>query len=248
MAVDEEKLKWYRELEQYVLDYQNGDSEAADKIIRAFEGVIVKFTNLVCRGIIDPADKGLRNFVALFYPGSSGRKLHEYRFNSTACNELIEKAAFISKLFRDFEYDEIKNELIIIILNLARKYKPKGDGIPRFHIYVSKVFHFRAFGNLVKLISDPSFNSKRVSLEMYNFFQDEDIETAISKELDEIWTSGLTADIFANMLPVDRKIIKMYYFDKMSDEEIASFLGYTPTRVARRRRELVKELLDDLFS
>ena len=75
-----------------------------------------------------------------------------------------------STLFSKYEYDDIYNELVLALLNMANKYKITQPGEKfhkengTFHMYVSKCFHWEAYKFLKKLVHDPLAHYEVVQL------------------------------------------------------------------------------------
>ena len=76
----------------------------------------------------------------------------------------------IQTLFSKYEYDDIYNELVLALLNMANKYKITQPGEKfhkengTFHMYVSKCFHWEAYKFLKKLVHDPLAHYEVVQL------------------------------------------------------------------------------------
>lgn len=163
---DEEDFKKFTEqdyanLQHNLVLFKDGNREATEYIIAAFHRTLHKYTHFIVFNKIQHykgsdkktgelkncIDKSLLSFISLF-------KCKNHTFPQTL--------DYIHKLFAQYEYGDIYNELVLALLNMANKYKiitdpndPKYKPNGTFHIYVRKCFHFEAFYFLKQLVKDP---------------------------------------------------------------------------------------------
>ncbi len=69
---------------------------------------------------------------------------------------------------------------------------------------------------------------------------------SIIEELDSHWIYGACSEIFTDLTPLDRLIIKMFYLDKFTDIEIAKITGYHRNWIGIKRRRAVETIRQKL--
>jgi RNA polymerase sigma factor (sigma-70 family) len=258
----------YEECEEIVQAYRRTKNDAdSQRLLDAFEGYIVKFYNLIRWGRVAIADRDVREFLKLYMKSEYSRKhIHKYSHMATIRQDIYSVAESIKNLLKTYENQELKNEIYTAFLTMATRYKSP-DGKPRFHDYILKAFHYQLRRQLQTLVEDPVvFNS----IQNINFhddyhrnddFSEQDVFQNIDnyrdtgsytieermEDFNDNWILGYTADDnYKNLSVMERKIIKMYYLDEMSDQEIADGLGICRATVNRRRNKAVKNL-EDVF-
>jgi RNA polymerase sigma factor (sigma-70 family) len=247
----------YEECEEIVQAYRSTRNDAdSQRLIDAFEGYIVKFYNLIRWGRVAIADRDIREFLKLYMKSEYSRKhIHKYSHMATIRQDIYSIAESIKNLLKTYENEELMNEIYTAFLTMATRYKSP-DGKPRFHDYILKAFHYQLRRQLQILVEDPIvFNT----VQNINFHEDhnnldhyEDTAACYTieddmEEFNDNWILGYTSDEnYKNLSVMERKIIKMYYLDEMSDQEIADGLGICRATVNRRRNKAVKNL-EDVF-
>lgn len=260
----------YQKLHRYVLSYQAGDVEAADKIIESFRGFIWKFTNLISNTTFKVNDYSTRRFISLYVVQTYTRKYNShYEYKPTVREQLEDTARRITSLFEQYSVDEIRNELVCILLTMAKKYKDTER--PSFHNYVDKCFHFEAFRGLSHLISDPvtrlSYDELLDNVTM-DLSAEQDFENSLEEVCHEMavknadipvlkvevspfdtdslntnWVNGITcSELFKQLTPFERKIIVLHYIDGLTDTEIADQVGVCRATINRRRLRAKEKL------
>lgn len=264
----------YQALHQHVLDYKDGNEESATKIVDSFNGFLLKYVNLITNGGYNPIDFSIRNFIALYITQDYVKKYaSSYDYKPKVKEKIEDTVIRITSLFQQYSTEEIKNELICILLSMARKYKDYEK--PSFHNYVDKCFHFEAFRGLSHLTNDPI---ARLSYD--EFIDNTSIDPSIDKEfersLEEMcqdiniknsdipviiektstfsmnslnvnWINGVTCgDNFKDLSPFERKILTMHYVEGLTDTEIAEQIGVCRATINRRRLH-AKEKLSKVF-
>jgi RNA polymerase sigma factor (sigma-70 family) len=251
----------YEECEEIVQAYRSTKNDAdSQRLIDAFEGYIVKFYNLIRWGRVAIADRDVREFLKLYMKNEYTRKhIHQYYHMAAVRHEIYSVAESIKNLLKTYENEELKNEIYTAFLTMANRYKSP-DGKPRFHDYILKAFHYQLRRQLQTLVEDPVvFNIvQNINFhEEYGYDFHDDMSTidgyqdmtatyTIEEKMEEFndnWILGYTADEnYKNLSVMERKIIKMYYLDEMSDQDIADGLGICRATVNRRRNKAVKTL------
>ncbi len=255
----------YEETEALVLAYQENKSGAAEQLLIAFKEYMAQFVNLIKKGTISASRRGQRQFISLYISNPLTRaNLHRFRRSRFAHNEIYKITNSIKGFFSKYSYEEIIQETALALLTLAKRYKSP-DGKPRFHYYVDKTFAYQLHRQLRTLISDPVvFQAKNNQ----SFDSDEDADylsqyiesdmdhsdewiasmeaSSIEDDMDEIndnWVNGLTcSDSFHTLSIFDRKIIKLYYIDELTDQQIANILGTCRATINRRRLATIAKL------
>ena len=158
----------YRLLEDNIILYKQGNREAMDYIIKRFHGFLCKFTKLICYRKIfyfevtdatgtkrKNIDSSLIAFLRLYIS-------QEDKKDCTTPRMIYYKTVSkIHNLFADYSFNDIYNQLVLALLNMANKYKviyPGEEGYKpngTFYMYVSKCFHYDAYKYLDELISKP---------------------------------------------------------------------------------------------
>lgn len=175
----------YKELEDNIIAYKQGNREASTYIIRTFHPFITKYARFICNGdlpyMIYNNDKHdykkisptISKFASLFII-QTDEELSKKKLFSNACIR-------IRTLFSKYEYEDIYNELVLALLNMANKYKvivdkndPHYKKNGTFHMYVSKCFHWEAFRFLKKLIQDPLTHNDAACIRDYDELTDEE--------------------------------------------------------------------------
>jgi len=241
----------YKELDDLVRRYRDGDNDAANEIVRHFEGFIMKFINLIKYGRLDISDTSLRSYVGLYIKKPYVlKRLHGYYKYKDVVEEILKRASWIQNIFKNNEKEEVYNELVCILLEMANRYKLRDDGVYCFHTYVQKSFHYYVHRHLQKLITDPSafaneltnFNYTDEELDNQDFIdnliykQGRCKQTELTSEIDENWICGFTCEeAYLKFNPLDRRILQLYYIYEMSDQKIANTLGLCRATINRKR-------------
>jgi RNA polymerase sigma factor (sigma-70 family) len=251
----------YEEGEQIVLDFQSGLAGSSERLIDAYEGYLVNFLQLLNQGELNTKYVPMVRFLTLFVKDRETRKrILRWKYSASGRTELLAVKAMVRNQFKNFSRDEIWSELVIILLNLATRYR-KRDDKSGFHNYMYRAYHFWVYREIMKLISDPlvwnqdklaGINElgsldQEVTFDEAGFIEREG-HMAVDLALDEInenWVGGLTcSDRFAELSTFERRVLQMYYVDDMEDAEIAAHLGCCRATVNRRRLKAKEKLHD----
>lgn len=204
----------YKKIHNLVYAYQNNDVNAAEQIIKAFNGILSNYLALLKYNQFNIKDFSTRNFVKMFITDKEEKKklnifLHTTKFNSNYVyiNKYIN---LINNIFKGEDVEDIENELITVLLTMCNKYK---DTKPSFHQYVKKNFHFYVYRHFEKSIKDPLFNGYTTN---YYSYQNSDTlsEFSISENLpdknfvkeEEVLLNNL--DLYYEMKNTDKIVIK----------------------------------------
>lgn len=250
----------YQECDELVKRYRDHhDTEAAAGLLDAFEGYAVKFYNIIRWGKIQIQDRDVREFIKLYMKNEYTRKhIHQYKRMPVVQQEIYSVGESIRQLCVPYEDDELMNEINVALLTMAKRYQSP-DGNPRFHSYILTAFHYQLRRQLQTLVSDPivfkmahniRFHDDNFETDENGFdmdgFEDTTPTFTIEDNLDSVnenWVLGYTAgEEYRHLSVMERKIIKMYYLDEMSDQDIADTIGTCRATVNRRRNKAVETL------
>lgn len=199
----------YKELQRNLVLYKEGNQEAITYIIRAFHPFITKYVRFIKNGdlpythckkkdgtIFNKVSPTITSFAKMFMTKTS-KEEKKKQFSMTCFR--------IQSMFEKYEYEDIYNELVLALLNMANKYKitQEGDKYHKengtFHMYVSKCFHWEAYRFLIKLVEDPLVHVDMLSLREH--FDDMD-EDEIEKGTEVFIEDQAAADAFDDMIGV----------------------------------------------
>lgn len=260
MAKDDKPKISYEECDQLVRNYRDHDSQdSAELLIDAFEGYLVKFFNVIRWGKMNIQDRTLREFVKLYMPNEHDRRhVHQYKHMPTIQSAIYRTTENIRSLCEPYDWDELWNEVVAAFLTMAKRYQSRDDK-PRFHTYILQAFHYQLRRQLQSLVADPiifrmatnlRFNDNYMetddnTMDVQNFYDTSDQFTVDRRfnTVNDNWVLGHTVtEEYRQFTVMERKIIKMYYIDNLSDQEIANQLGTCRATVNRRRNKAVNQL------
>lgn len=255
----------YKKLHQYVLEYQKGKENSANSIIEAFENFLLSYVNCITYGNYKTNDYSLKRFISLY----AKKGLIDSKTKTEFNEQMDYTVNKIQKMFSQYSQEELKNELIVTLLSMAKKYKDYSR--PSFHNYVDKCFHYEAYRSLKALIKDPisRINNDEFVENMYkndNYYDAFEnsiieinyklsLEKASSKvshknvspfdleSIDSNWINGITCnEIFSCLTPFERVIIKAHYIGKETDNAIATKYGVCRATINRKRLSAKRKL------
>lgn len=257
MANKEIDLTKYIKIEDAVNRYKSGDANAAAELIEMFQPILRKYKNVICYGKTELSSKSVRSFIKMFTNGEIN--ISQYKRSGTAVKVASDAVSLIHNMFYMYEPNEVDSILTMVLLNLAQKYKTY-DGRAQFHSYVISCFHFRVYEQLMILVDDTvnicqlgdkKFHDNYREVSQNDNYDLEKPRRAVARliahmpESDEVgddWILGVKCDVFKNFTQLERKIFKLKFVDKLSDEEVSDELSVCRHTIMRRRQKLVKEL------
>jgi DNA-directed RNA polymerase specialized sigma24 family protein len=255
----------YEECNRLVLAYRDdNDADAAEQLMNSFEGYLMKYYNVIRKGKVDMTQRYIREFVKLYMKNEYCRRhIHQFGRMPIVKKEIYSVTDSIKKLCEPYSDDELWNELYVALLTMAKRYQSP-DGKPRFHHYILRAFHYQLRRQLQTLVSDPIV-FKMASNVLYfdedheddgyvtfdaDSMEDQTPTFTIEEEMDGIndnWILGLTTEPeYSEFTIMERKIIKLYYVDELSDQAIADQLGVCRATINRRRNRVKDSLYDIL--
>lgn len=173
----------YIKIHENVLNYKHGHKELSVEIIKAFDLYLYKYVNLLKYGVFNIKDQSLKRFVSLYTPYSTNRKgfrnisIDTSNHNINIQFRLYQTVHNLNNALNCYSEEELRNSLIIALLNMAMQYKDYGR--PSFHTYVKNCFHFEVFKIIKDLIDYPLGNKNCTYGEISN---DEDNWTEYLQE------------------------------------------------------------------
>lgn len=256
-----EKLT-YEECDRLVLAYRDENcQESALLLIDAFEGYIVKYFNIIRRGKLKVEDRDVREFVKLYMMNEAMRRLiHQFKRKPAVYSEINSVTLMIKNSCESYSDEELMSEIHVALLTMAKRYKSP-DGKPRFHTYMLRAFHYQlrrqleilTGGPISYIIDNNTYHNnatipKDYTYDKYDieFCSDNTPTFTIDEEMETInenWVLGYTTESeFGDLTVMERKILKMYYVDEMSDQQIADRLGTCRATINRRRNKVKRNL------
>lgn len=253
----------YEEVDALVKAYQAGDKSAGEELVEAFSGYLTKYLLVIKHGTVEPYNKSMRKFIALFVKNPSERQLVLKVYskkNKQMLGVLYSTASMISSQFRHYDEEDLWAELVLEFLIMAKKYNNSRGCF--FHTYISKAYPYRIYKRLSKLIRDPitisylagdssdidELEGVRGEYDTYEVYEEnrpificDNIEI---NELNENWVSGFTcSDTFIDLTPLERRVIMLYYYNGYRDNEISDMLGFSASKIAKIRSSARKKLM-----
>lgn len=250
----------YEETEKIVQAYKNKEEGSAELLINAFKGFTNKFEEVIIDGKANLSNYSIRKFISLFIEDKSYQKnIHKYKHSPSVVFHACIGTDRIKRTFSIYAPDEIRSILVISLLELADKYEPIDDN-PRFHSYLLKSYHYKVYHNIVPVTQDPLYYTSLEGLTFreedfitYDVINEDEYDnkyiqlmTENDTEVDDNWVAGFSADLFKDLSPVDRKILKLKYIDKLGDKEIGDELGVCRATINRRRLKLEQDIQIEL--
>jgi RNA polymerase sigma factor (sigma-70 family) len=246
----------YEYIEDLVNRYQQGEKEAGLELIEVFRAFTSKYYLMFREGRVNLDDKDTRKFMMLFIPDISIRNsLKKSRHSAATKSEAFKAAAIIRSNCNSISDEDLEQELIEALLTLAKRYRKKGTK-KNFAGYLYNSFRFQIYRQLMKTIKDPlSFasalnipydddeNITELVEPSLNFIERERLIDMEENELGTNWIYGITAsDLFDDLTPFDRLILKLYYIDGLHDYEIAKRSGFHRNWIYRKRHDAIQKI------
>ena len=194
----EKKLYTYDEINSLVTSYKNTGRKAyLAKLLKIFEGYIVKYTNFLKFGTFKRTDKDLIMLINMVEHSSSTPRI-------------------IQKIFESYTYDDIFNEISIMFIKAVNAFKQKENG-PGFTGYIYCYLKFMV-KKKIKEISSDILNTLKVNFDTEYEFSDEVLENYESK----IKNICFFDDEILNKF--EKYILYLSYGKKISAREISKLL------------------------
>lgn len=239
----------YEELEEILVSYQSGSEQASERLVSQFDGYFQKFLNVLHYKKFDITDDTQRNFMKLFVrDGSARQNAHLFRRSDYVRRAIYATNLNICRKLSHLEVGDLKNEMVCLFLELARKH----DGSALFGYFIGTYFPLRLQTIIIRLIEDDTSSSEIP-------YDEEDPDVAHYDEIDldaidqprylirsttrtdydENWVNGFTCgSMFEELTVHERRILKLYYEWKTFDKRSLPKDIYSERRNEMKRNEL----------
>lgn len=264
----EAKKKEWAEIEELVTIYkQIFDEEelnrvdkqkctaASKELLKRFEPLIKKYLNIFKGNQLDFTDSSVRIFCMTFM--SEPQLKYALKRSTTAIRyrtEINSRFQFVRDNYGSRSSEEIRAELQLLLLNLARRYKPMGRN---FCGYVANVYMFEVVRFVQKFLREVNnIAFKNVEYDEYmtsenergyeTIYEDKYYENSLGIP-DISWISGLhCSDEFKALDNLERKILIKYYLEDYNDKQIAEMFGLHHNTVNQKRKHALKLIATEL--
>lgn len=263
--------KSYQDIEVLVHSYQEGNQLAGEELVRCYMGFIQKLSNVVCMNKqFEIQDRTQRSFIKLFMKDNAAREnINHYKRSGVVVQQVDRTVYQIREVLGIYDEFEIKNELILLLLEMAMKHNKQG----LFGGYINDYFTLRASTIIVKMLKEKRRQAE-YEMDIYDCdgsYEDEveldedpyyEILSNVDTEFDENWVNGYQCStVFSTLTPYERRILKWHYEWKTykpgkmvlpddimkerkerfrhTDSDIADLLGCSRKTVVLKRREAV---------
>lgn len=258
-------IERYYNIHCLVQRYQN-DKSLAYKIIYEFRFFLNKHLIFLLgkkKRMVDN-EMDIRKLVCLYSKCKFKKTL--YYLSPKYMKHLYNTCDSLFESIKDITQEELLSIMIIAFLKLCNSYK---DTRPSFHNYVQNNFCYRFYELLVlclrsnKLVSidDMDFidytenknydylfnnliNKRKINNSIYNYIENQESNDMYSDSFfDNKWINGVTCNYpFTKLTQFERRIIKLHYVDKLTDEQISNMLGLNRIYVMRRRNRALEKI------
>lgn len=251
-------------IEKLVWAYQAGDEEAGLELLCLYGGdpkngqmsnFLGKYYKMFRKGQIKFKDYDSRMFARLFVEDPGARNALYKSFQPKYAREAANvKMKMVAQSLEFMSDEEIHQELTALFLMKCKKYKDVGKN---FSAFIYQTFRYDAyrFVNGIQKPFEPYVHMQRELVHVVEeLIQDRDMEIEVADSLfnqspvmfidDELgnsWVRGITCgDEFKDLTALQRMIVKLNYFDGMSDNAIANMMGMHINTIWRQRKKAAK--------
>jgi len=227
----------YEEIDKLVLRYQSGDSKAAERLIVVFEPLIKKYYSIIRTECISYNDWDTRRFLRLFCPSKEIRKRFLHKPFMMRYKQYIEAAlTALHRMCDPLPSEDIRQELITQLLEIAHKYKPPENKRSSFCNYLEISYPFYIYRAIMKLTREPcAYNTEHsVSYDAYRYIIE---KTSVYRMEDSCINSLLCNQALKMLDPIQKYILDMYYNQGLNDTSISKIMGYSRQYIHRIRQE-----------
>lgn len=247
-------------IDSLVLQAKNGDSEALEKVLVEFgyryDKRLGKFLgnyySLLVYGKLDLKDKPTRRLFQLF--ATDNEVIERLKYN--LMNESIYDSIYAftdylqHEMMNKLDRRQIKDDLVLMFIEKVHSYKKKSVRV-NFDTYISNSFHHDVFTYIQKTLFSEDIlgveNDRLTDLieniaieDDFTVFEDQYYKDMLNDDTLTIrWTNGHCHEAFKALSVFDRNILKMHYWDKLSDGTIADMMCLHINTIYTRRRKSV---------
>lgn len=254
--IEEAVLKYQSQFkEDASLDDKSNAKDAANTIISKFSPLLKKYVTLLKTGQIDWNDKEMKLFVCNFIDDPSlQRALQRKKQKAEFRSQIYTNFNFIKETYGDLDDEEILLDLQTLLLTMAQRYKQVGRN---FCSYLYNSYRYEVSRHIKRFIRNPiNISYKNLEYEdcingQPDFNLQQSCEDNYYEDLTGIpnssWMHGENcSEIFANLSPLDRKILVKYYLEEWKDKQIADHFGMHINTVNQRRRSAAKKIAHNM--
>lgn len=237
-------VQTYDKINELVFRFKSNinPQEAALELICLFSPLFKKYIKILKSCIINFSDHEFCSFIGLFIKDEKIRKELKTGNISPRNKEFIYKVVYsIRALLYPLSEEDLNSEFIAIFLKIALRYKEIQKG---FCTYLKSSFRYEVAKFVSRFINDPLSSATELNDAISREFKLD--KMSIIEELDSHWIYGACSEIFTDLTPLDRLIIKMFYLDKFTDIEIAKITGYHRNWIGIKRRRAVETIRQKL--
>lgn len=236
-------------LDHPVLEYQITDDPS--KLIQQYQNFLNKFHRMICYNTIDFKNYNIRYFLSCYiYDKAIRKELLRGKYHTQRAKQEANKVLqMIRHKLRNHNDTEIYHELLLPFLYCAKRYKQMGVG---FNRYIYKTYRFVLIRHLNSIKWDaldmePSYHTYIMQDTQREEYQEKKPKDIILDERFELtdprWIHGKQSEApFSLLKPHERYILVKYYYEELTDREIARLLPYNPKSIHRIRMRLIKYL------
>lgn len=250
--VDPELMQAYLKVDQIVKDYQAGVPGAAEQLIDAFEGYLVRYYQILAHGNFSDSDHKARAFLGMFIRSPYIRQRIHTTTIPMVLGELDKTAKLLKAEMSAYNTTEIWHEIVMTLLEMAKVYR-SDDGRPRFHNFVDKSYHVFLAKRVRELVYDPLvFSTKLIIQDCSRTYEDGEEESLIEQipddsfpapVADEDWIRGVDVKWpFTLLTPFERRLLVWRYLEEATYREIGKRLGTRWTEARKLVQEAVMKI------
>lgn len=260
-----ERMTEWEKIDDLVAEYQKSFDEdatssdmmksemAAMKLLEIFTPFFHKYLSIITTGDIKWNNPEQRLFVSMFM---ETKELRHSLYGRNAINKDLRQAIaqrfnFIKETYGHYEEEEIITDLHLLFFILAKRYKKTNRS---FCCYLYNAYRFEVFRHIQKLLRNPlnihyrsiSYDTENEIREIaYECDMEERISTTPTGMPSVTWIFGQNcSEEFADLTPLERKIIAKYYIEQKTDRQIAKELGIHLNTCNNKRHKALQKIAD----
>ena len=262
----EEQLKEWQDVEKLVFLYQSqfedkSKSEEAKvamlSLLERFFPLFKKYTILIKSGQINFNDPEMRRFVLNFMKEPELKWALKKRWVPNNKRSLIyQRFNFVRETYGNLTENEIMEDLKMLFMEMVRRYKTIGKSFCAYCYYCfcyDVARHIRAFTKdpaNIHYRSAAYEDYLQTSIDEFKI-EDKPFEENLFESAEGVpdlsWVEGITcSEIFAELTPLERRLLIKYYLEDYNDKQIAEGYGMNLTVVNAKRRAATEALAEKL--
>lgn len=258
----------FTKVHKLALEYQNGNKEVLADILEYYNETMDNYVKLLKYGELDFDDTICCRIVIKY-----SSKSIKYKKSHSGMAIMLDIAKELSTLFEMYDEDDIRNDFVLAIISKCNNFKVTSDD-SLFTSYVYNTLHYdlfralctyrRGYNNIYSIkeneldySTDDYFEKILNNTEKINMIQNSNSIITVNQNnnaysdlfLDSFnWLEGITcSDAFSTLNGLERKILVMYYYHGMNDEQIAKEFGYCRQAINKKRASALSKLNDKVI-